>query len=207
MRLIKVLAVVFLISLFVLTAVHSSSRKSLTERRDAAARAAFMEAYKVFQSPRCMNCHPAGDAPLQGDDSRPHFYRVRRGVDGNGLYSERCSNCHQAANQPGLDTPPGAPNVLENGALDYTTPRWHLPSAKTPMIFQGRTAAELCIQLKDPNRNGGLAPSQLIHHVSTDPLVLWGWNPGEGRTRPPLTHDEFVLKITEWLDKGGACPK
>ncbi|RYG03681.1 MAG: hypothetical protein EOO02_07880, partial [Chitinophagaceae bacterium] len=33
---------------------------------------AFGEVYKVLVSPRCMNCHPAGDVPLQGDDSHLH---------------------------------------------------------------------------------------------------------------------------------------
>src|SRR6476660_2616760 len=33
---------------------------------------AFMKVYKVLMSPRCMNCHPAGDAPLQGDDNHVH---------------------------------------------------------------------------------------------------------------------------------------
>jgi hypothetical protein len=33
---------------------------------------AFLQVYKVLMSPRCMNCHPAGDQPLQGDDSRLH---------------------------------------------------------------------------------------------------------------------------------------
>src|SRR6266566_3058290 len=123
---------------------------------DAGARAAFGEAYKVFSHPRCMNCHPAGNAPLQGDDSHLHFDRVRRGDDGNGVYALKCSNCHQAANRAGLNMPPGAANVLGNGALDYSTPRWHLPTARTPMIFQGRTPAQLCLQLRDPQQNGGL---------------------------------------------------
>src|SRR5580704_5029455 len=39
---------------------------------DAAAQAAFERAYPVFLSPRCQNCHPSGDAPLQGDDSHVH---------------------------------------------------------------------------------------------------------------------------------------
>lgn len=103
--------------------------------------------------------------------------------------------------------PPGAPNVLSDGSLDFTMPRWRLPSAKTPMIFQGRTAAELCRQLKNPQENGGLSAERLIHHVSNDPLVLWGWDPGEGRRTPPLTHDQFVASVREWLDNGGACPK
>jgi cytochrome c5 len=187
-------------------AVHKSSATS-SPLRDAEARSAFGEAYKVFTSPRCLNCHPAGNSPLQGDDSHPHFDRVRRGEDGNGVYSMRCSNCHQAANRLGMNMPPGAPNVLADGSLDYSTPRWRLPSAKTPMVFQGRTVSQLCHQLQDPKQNGGLTTAQVIHHVSNDPLVLWGWNPGEGRSTPPLTHDEFIAKVKEWLENGGACPQ
>src|SRR5262245_39403671 len=70
----------------------------------------FMKAYAVFMHPRCKNCHPAGDTPLQGDDSHVHdLLRLRRGVDGNGIYAMRCNNCQQAANSPGPHTPPGAP--------------------------------------------------------------------------------------------------
>ena len=176
-------------------------------RDDDAARAAFTVAYRVFESPRCMNCHPAGNTPLQGDDSHPHFDYVLRGEDGNGISALRCSNCHQAGNGAGLNMPPGAPNVMSDGSFDPTTPRWHLPSAKTPMIFEGRSTAQLCRQLQDPTQNGGLSRDQLIHHVASDPLVLWGWSPGEGRTTPPISHEQFVARVKEWLDNGGACPK
>src|SRR5688572_32475896 len=40
---------------------------------------AFMDVYKVLMSPRCMNCHPAGDVPLQGDDSHLHNMYPQRG--------------------------------------------------------------------------------------------------------------------------------
>src|ERR1700733_1330232 len=70
---------------------------------------AFMKVYKVLMSPRCMNCHPSGDAPLQGDDSHVHTMNVQRGKDGTGLYAAKCSNCHQPTNVPGLHTPPGNP--------------------------------------------------------------------------------------------------
>jgi len=182
------------------------SARSSMQRDEAGARAAFADAYQVFMSPRCMNCHPAGDFPLQGDDSHPHVYRVRRGEDGNGVYSMKCSNCHQAANQSGLNTPPGALTLSKDGGLD-ATPRWRLPGPKHRMIFQGRSPSQLCLQLKDPDQNGGMTIAQLIDHVSTDPLVLWAWNPGEGRRKPPLTHEFFVEKFKEWLDKGGACPR
>lgn len=201
------LMVLFVLSAGVVITVGNSSAGSTVPRDDVGARAAFAQAYRVFASPRCMNCHPVGNSPLQGDDSHSHFDRVRRGEDGNGVYSMKCSNCHQAANQAGMNLPPGAPNVSSDGSLDYSTPRWHLPSAKTPMIFQGRTPSQLCFQLKDTKQNGGLTAEQLIHHVSNDPLVLWGWNPGEGRTTPPLTHDQFVASVKEWIEKGGACPQ
>jgi hypothetical protein len=184
------------------------STANWTNAKDSAAKAAFAEAYRVFMHPRCVNCHPAGDSPLRGEDSRPHTgLRLRRGSDGQGVFTLKCTNCHQAQNQQGLHMPPGAPNILKDGSIDLNNPRWHLPAMKTPMIFQGRSEAQLCRQLKDPKHNGGLTSEQLIHHVSNDPLVRWGWNPGEGRSVPPLTHDQFVVSVKEWLDNGGACPK
>src|SRR5882672_10047720 len=81
---------------------------------EAASRAAFLDAYKVFMHPRCMNCHPAGNAPLQGDDSHLHAQNVQRGSDGKGLYALKCANCHQEKNLPGANMPPG--NLT-----------WHLP--------------------------------------------------------------------------------
>ncbi|HVN09956.1 MAG TPA: hypothetical protein VMV61_13340, partial [Patescibacteria group bacterium] len=59
-------------------------------RDDAGARAAFAAAAPVFFHPRCMNCHPAGDRPLQGDDSHAHTQNVRRGNLGNGVYGMKC---------------------------------------------------------------------------------------------------------------------
>jgi hypothetical protein len=161
---------------------------------DADARAAFLAAYKVFMHPRCLNCHPSGDVPLQGDDSRPHAQNVKRGADGKGLYALKCANCHQATNLPGAHLPPGNPN-------------WHLPPAKTRMVFQGKTAAELARQLKDQEQNGGKTLAQILHHVSADKLVLWGWDPGAGRTTPPLSHAEFARKMRAWIEKGAPIPE
>jgi len=208
MKLSNVLIVVFLLISARLSAPQDSSAKRPKAPSDETASEAFMAAYKVFMHPRCVNCHPAGDAPLRGEDSQPHAgLRLHRGSDGQGLFTLKCTNCHQAQNPQGLHMPPGAPNVLSDGSLDFTKPRWRLPPAKTPMVFEGRSAAQLCRQLKDPKQNGGLTAAQLIHHVANDPLVRWGWNPGEGRRTPPLTHDEFVLRVREWLERGGACPK
>src|SRR3984957_2504390 len=67
---------------------------------DTAARSAalFTEAGKVLTSPRCMNCHPAGDRPLQGETHRLHQPPVERGPDGSGTVSMRCATCHKDAN-------------------------------------------------------------------------------------------------------------
>jgi len=71
---------------------------------------AFIQVYKVLMSPRCMNCHPSGDVPLQGDDSHIHTMLPKRGKDGKGIYAMKCNNCHQPENLPGLHKPPGNPN-------------------------------------------------------------------------------------------------
>src|SRR6266481_9647790 len=69
---------------------------------DARSAAMFTELGKVLTHPRCVNCHPAGDRPRQGDESRLHQPPVGRGLDGHGTEAMRCSICHQKANfEPG----------------------------------------------------------------------------------------------------------
>ena len=154
---------------------------------------AFMSVYKVLMSPRCMNCHPAGDQPLQGDDNHIHTMNVKRGVDGHGVYSMRCSNCHQAENDPGIHLPPG-------------NPKWGLPPAKMRMVFQGRTPRELAIQLLDPKQNGGRTKAQVLDHITNDGLVGWAWHPGEGRSLPPMTRAALVTQTRLWIAKGAYAP-
>ena len=154
---------------------------------------AFTEVYKVLMNPRCMNCHPSGNVPLQGDDSHLHTMFPKRGKDGKGLYAMKCTNCHQPANTEGLHTPPGNSN-------------WHLPPANMKMVFQGRTAHQLAKQLMDPKQNGHKTKQQLIEHAD-DALVLAGWNPGEGRALPPMTHEEFKKAWITWIEKGAYAPR
>jgi cytochrome c5 len=160
----------------------------------AAAQAAFSRAWTVFDSPRCRNCHPSGDAPLQGDDGHVHIQDVKRGSDGKGVYGMKCSTCHQAANLPGANMPPG-------------NPKWSLPPADMKMAIQGESAGQFCRQLKDPAKNGHRTLAQIIEHVSSDDLVGWGWNPGDCRTLPPLSRPEFVAAMKTWVDNGAACPQ
>jgi hypothetical protein len=56
------------------------SVESFSSISDPAARstAYFTELGKVLTSPRCLNCHPAGDRPRQGDTARLHQPPVER---------------------------------------------------------------------------------------------------------------------------------
>jgi len=159
---------------------------------DTAARSAalFAELGKVLVHPRCVNCHPAGDSPRQGEQGRLHQPPVARGVDGHGLASMRCSICHQAANfDPGRV--PGHPE-------------WHL--APREMAWEGKTLGEICAQIKDRARNGGRSPEELIHHIGTDTLVGWAWAPGFGRRRAPGTQKQAGMLAEAWVKTGAACP-
>lgn len=153
---------------------------------------AFLQVYKVLMSPRCMNCHPAGDQPLQGEDSHIHTMNVQRGKDGKGVYAVKCTNCHQSANTPGVHMPPG-------------NPKWQLPPADMKMVFEGRTAHQLALQIMDYNQNGHKNKEQLFEHAR-DTLVKVGWNPGEGRTLPPLSYTAFLKVWDTWIEKGAYAP-
>lgn len=171
---------------------ETGNKKTTADKKmEAESKAAFLEAYRVFMHPRCMNCHPSGDIPLQGDDSRLHAQGVKRGPDGKGLYASKCSNCHQEQHVAGANMPPGHPS-------------WHLPPANRKMIFQGKTARQLATHFKDINFTGFRDfKKDFVHHVEHDPLVKNSWTYG---TPPPLSHEGFVAKVKEWIAKGAAIP-
>lgn len=178
-----------------LTALVAASLPARTPKLDEdTSRAAFLQVYRVLTSPRCQNCHPADDAPLQGDDSHEHLQNVKRGKDGHGVYGMRCDTCHQAKNLTGAHMPPG-------------NPKWSLPLPEQKMVFVERSPGELCLQLKDPRQNGGRTLAMLLDHVANDDLVGWAWNPGEGRTSPPLSRVEMVAEMKVWVEGGAACPE
>ena len=158
--------------------------------------AAFETVRLVLQHPRCQNCHIPGAAPLQFDAGLVHAMNVLRGPHGVGVAGLRCATCHGAANPPasyGPHMPPGAPS-------------WHLPPPEKKMVFIGLSSGELCRGLKDPKSNGGRDLVELTKHVSSDPLVLWGWSPGIGRDPVSVPHAELVAKFEEWIAAGAPCP-
>ncbi len=168
---------------------------SSQERADAVA--AFATVQQVLQHPRCQNCHIPGDAPLQFDAGLPHAQSVVRGVAGLGAPGLPCSTCHGIANPPasyGPHAPPGAPG-------------WRLPAPDRKMVFIDLSPAALCETVKNPKTNGGRDWEALIHHVSDDKLVMWGWEPGGDRAPVSVAHADFVAKFKQWAAAGGPCPE
>lgn len=158
--------------------------------RDERARALFVEAGKVIQSPRCLNCHPNGDRPTQGNDMHLHVPMAVRGADNKGAIGLRCMTCHQGANFE----PSGVPGH----------PLWEL--APRSMAWQTKSLGEICAQLKDPARNGGKTLPAIHEHMAHDSLVGWGWNPGGTRAPAPGTQARLGQLIEAWIANGAACP-
>ena len=164
---------------------------------DQTARSAalFEEMGKVLQSPRCLNCHPVTGGPTQGDDMHPHMPPVVRGEADFGAPGMNCSTCHGSENVSFASGPGSSPG--------------HEPWALAPlsMGWQGLSLSEICVQLKDPARNGNRDLEALYKHNATDGLVGWGWEPGEGRTPAPGSQAEFAALTRAWIDTGSACPQ
>jgi hypothetical protein len=158
---------------------------------------AFETVRGVLQHARCQNCHPAGDVPLQGDDSHPHPQNIQRGADGKGMIGARCTTCHGPGNPPdsyGRNVPPGA------------STGWRMPKPEEKLVFVGVSPRALCEHVRDPAHNGGMDAAKLRHHLD-DPLVTWGWNPGFGRTPIPVPREAFLDAFTTWMNAGMPCPE
>jgi hypothetical protein len=179
---------------FLTMLVACGPRPSPEERAQAVT--AFATVQKVFQHPRCQNCHIPGDAPLQFDAGRTHMMDVKRGPEGHGAPGLPCTTCHGDANPPasyGPHAPPGAPH-------------WALPAPEHKMAWIGLSPAALCETIKSKRQNGGRNFAALIKHVSEDSLVLWGWHPGGTREPVSVPHDELVVPFQQWVAAGGPLP-
>lgn len=153
--------------------------------------------FAVLSHPRCANCHVEDDHPRWSGPEfaapRVHGFNVRRGDDGSGFGNAglRCTTCHFSSNAKVLHGPPGAEN-------------WHLAPAE--MVWWQRSSAEICAQIKDPQRNGGRSLDEIADHVRNDKLVGWGWAPGAGRTPAPGSAEETYEALRRWFEAGAPCP-
>ncbi|GAA5069293.1 hypothetical protein [Lysobacter panacisoli] len=180
-----------------LTVLLAACSPRVDPQQEAQGLQAFATVEKVFQHPRCSNCHIPGDQPLQFDTQTAHMMGVVRGPKGEGAAGLPCSSCHGEANLPasyGPNAPPGAPH-------------WSLPPPDQKMAWIGVPASELCAMIQDRKRNGDRDLDAMFKHVAEDKLVLWGWAPGGSRAPVPVPHDQFVAAFRTWMDAGAPCPK
>lgn len=159
--------------------------------------AAWEQVFAVFGHPRCVNCHTADEhprwsGPHYGESARLHAMNVKRGEDGFGNPGLRCTTCHGENNSAKLHGPPGAET-------------WHL--APTEMVWWERSSAQVCAQIKDPQRNGDRTLEEIAVHVRDDPLVGWGWAPGPGREPAPGSAEETYQALIKWTREGAPCPE
>ena len=171
-----------------------SEFQSIADQRERS-RAIFAEIGKVLTHPRCMNCHPAGEHPLQGADHHEHKPVVWRSDTGS--FGTPCGECHTEQ------------NVTLHEAAGYQSipghPRWG--TAPLSMAWEGKSIGDICRQLKDTARNGGRDLALLQQHIATDDLVAWGWNPGPGREPAPGSQQAAGELVQAWIDSGAECPR
>ncbi|MDW3646760.1 MAG: hypothetical protein R8P61_06850 [Bacteroidia bacterium] len=151
---------------------------------------------KVLTHKRCVNCHPSGDRPRQGEDSHPHNFGVQRGPDNHGVAALRCEGCHQHENND-FSGVPGAPE-------------WSL--APLAMQWEGLSRVEIAQSMMDRANNGNRSLAEIVKHLTEHELVLWAWEPGvdaEGNPRelPPVSKEDYIKAVKDWAAQGAIIPE
>ena len=177
-------------------AFQEPATNTIEEANVSAGLAAWEKIYEVVSHPRCANCHVADGRPMWSGEHYGGTFKHPMYVGGDpdqllGQPGMMCNTCHMAENSEKLHGPPGAEV-------------WHLPPAE--MVWWEKSSAEVCEQLKDPERNGGRSLAEIETHIADDALVLWGWNPGPGREPAPHSAAETAQYVAAWSASGAPCP-
>jgi hypothetical protein len=166
----------------------AAGKCSLTPARQIEAVKRFEELMPVFHSPRCANCHGGINffSPNHGELHGGGAIEMKdgevKGPDGSVISSRRpdfttCGSCHDASN------------------------RWIIPRPADNISFPGRTAGQICEQIKRFTR---LGPNVFKEHIETDDLIGLAFEGKRGHTSlepapPPLARDVFNAKVAAWL--------
>jgi len=168
---------------------------------------------KVFDHPRCANCHGAfvvtddnrsadhlGDhIPLiiSGEGESEDPLERLRGRDPNVVYpATRCLECH--VNAPPLSADEGPPLFLGS---------WRQPLENPAKMWGGMGALSVCKALF----NFSDSPNGLIAHINDDPLIALGFEgmrgmdpprlmTSEGAEPPPLSKPQLIGALRGWMD-------
>ncbi len=172
------------------------SPTEITTYNKTASEEAFTKMMKVLTHKRCVNCHPAGNRPLQGEDSHIHNFNVLRGPDDHGVAALKCKSCHQEQNND-FSGVPGAPE-------------WALAPLK--MAWEGLNRVEIARSMMNPENNGGRTLEETVKHLTEHKLVLWAWEPGidaagNPREKPPVSKEEYIKAVKEWAAAGAIIPE
>lgn len=156
----------------------------------------FTTMMKVLTHKRCVNCHPSGDRPRQGEDSHIHYFDVQRGADDHGVAALRCESCH------------GEENNIYSGVPG--APEWGLAPLK--MAWEGLSRVEIAKSMMNPKNNNGRTLEETVKHLTEHKLVLWAWEPGidvSGKQRelPPIGKEEYIKAVKEWAANGAIIPE
>jgi len=187
----------FCFGIMAVTYAHSDDFKKSNDQEDRILvyETPFDKVMAVVMHKRCINCHPAGDTPRQGEDSHLHYFDVERGSDNHGLVGYTCNSCHTDENND-FSGVPGAP---------------HWAIAPQSMSWEGKTRTQVANLMMDPATNGNRSHTDILKHLTEDELVLWAWDPGineEGieRERPPTPKEDFIQAVKEWISSGAIIP-
>lgn len=159
--------------------------------------------HTILTHPRCLNCHVGADhVPLWGTIEAPgriHGMAINAGESRIGVETLPCNACHQTSTRP--NTVPHAP--------PHTGMDWRL----APVEFQwtDRSSAEICNQMRDPDRNGGRDAVELIEHILHDAeligFITWSFAPGAGREAAPSGLQAHLEDMAIWTAAGMPCPE
>lgn len=162
---------------------------------------AFARIYEVTSHPRCSNCHvgasnrPMWSGPSYGK-TRRHGMNINAGESRIGAEFIPCATCHSTSVS-------GQPNNIAHSA-----PRvgidWRLAPVEAEWF--GKSAAEICAQLRDPERNGDRTIAEIASHLDHDLILHWAWNPGGNREAAPYSLQEHVNDVLAWGAAGTPCP-
>ncbi|MEO0911571.1 MAG: hypothetical protein AAFY59_01060 [Pseudomonadota bacterium] len=162
---------------------------------------AWARIYEVASHPRCSNCHVgASNTPMWSGPSygrtRVHGMHVNAGESRIGAETLLCSTCHAYRPEGSVnDVPHAAPQVAAV---------WQLPPEEAEWF--GKPSAEICAQLRDPERNGGRTYLDLASHLDHDVILHWAWAPGGGREPAPYSLQAHVDDVLAWGVAGQPCP-
>ena len=159
---------------------------------------AWARIFAVASHPRCTNCHvgesgrPAWDGLGYGR-ARPHGMNIVAGDSRIGAETIPCRVCHVTAQNDNA-VPHAAPQIDE---------AWRLPPVE--LAWRGKSSAQICAQLRDPDTNDGFDIAALVDHVTTSAFVNYGFVPGAGRTGAPGSPAALARDLEIWGAAGMPC--